>query len=188
MSSRIRTLVVVVAAGLAALSGPALAQKLAPGLWETQGEASLPDNPELQAKMKQAQAQLANMPPEQRKMIEQMMAKQGVQLGSAGAKPTFRYCISKEQAERNEIQADAQGRCKQESLERSGNTLRFKVSCSNPPSTGSGEVTFISDKAYTMKMTVDAAASGKGQPGGRMEMNSSAKWVAADCGSLKPRP
>ncbi|MFT3816675.1 MAG: DUF3617 domain-containing protein [Rubrivivax sp.] len=180
----LRTL--VIAAGLAGLCSAALAQKIAPGLWESQGEASMPDNPELQAKMKQAQAQMANLPPEQRKMVEQMMAKQGVQMGSAGAKPTFRYCVSKEQAERNQIQPDAEGRCKQDSVERSGNTLRFKVSCSNPPSTGSGEITFISDKAYTMKMTVDATAA-KGQVG-RMEMNSSAKWIAADCGSVKPRP
>ena len=186
----IRTL--VVAAGLAGLCSIALAQKIAPGLWESQGEMSAPDNPELQAKMKQAQEQMAKLPPEQRKMMEQMMAKQGVQMsvggvgGAAGSRPTVRYCVSKEQAERGQVPADAEGRCKQESLERSGNSLRFKVSCSNPPSSGSGEITFISDKAYTMKMSIDGGAA-KGQAG-RMEMTSSAKWVAADCGSLKPKP
>lgn len=189
MPRPIRTL--VAAAGLAGLSSIALAQKLAPGLWESQNEMSMPGNPALQAQMKQAQEQMAKLPPDQRKAMEQLMAQQGVQMGSAGAggaaRPTVRYCISKEQAERNEIPSDAQGRCKQESLERSGNTLRFKVSCSNPTSTGSGEITFVSDKAYTMKMAVDAAAANKGQ-GGRMEMASSAKWVSADCGSLKPRP
>jgi hypothetical protein len=37
-----------------------------------------------------------------------------------------------------------------------------------------------------MKMVVEGG-SAKGQPG-TMEINSSSKWVSADCGALKPRP
>jgi hypothetical protein len=176
----------VIAIALLGAIGSAQAQKVVPGLWETQTEVKV-GNADMQAQMKRAQEQMAKMPPEQRKMMEDMMAKQGVQMGAgAGGKPSFRYCVSKEQAERGHVQQDADGRCKQESMERSGNTLRFKFSCSNPPSSGSGEVTFVNDKAYTMKMVVDGT-SAKGQPGS-MEMNSSSKWVAADCGTLKPRP
>ena len=160
------------------------AQKVAPGLWEAQTDVKV-GNAEMQAQMKRAQEQMAKMPPEQRKMMEDMMARQGVQMGSAaGGRPSVRYCVSKEQAERGDVPQDADGRCKRDSLERSGSTIRFKFSCSNPPSTGSGEITFASDKAYAMKMVVDGS-SAKGQPG-TMEMTSNAKWVAADCGALKP--
>ena len=175
----------VIAALLAAPCALALAQKMAPGLWETQVEVGS-GNPEMQAQMKRAQEQMAKMPPEQRKMMEDMMAKQGVQMGAAGGKPSIRYCLTKEQAERNQFPTDNEGRCKQDSLERSGNTVRFKYSCSNPPSSGTGEATFISDKAYTMKMVVEGT-SAKGQSG-QMQLASSAKWVAADCGTVKARP
>lgn len=175
----------VVAAALALPCGLAQAQKMAPGLWENQFELGS-GNPEMQAQMKRAQEQMAKMPPEQRKMMEEMMAKQGVNMGTAGGKPSFRYCITKEQAERNQIPTDNEGRCKQDSLDRSGNTLRFKYSCANPPSRGTGEITFSGDKAYTMKMVVEGT-SAKGQTG-QMTMNSSAKWVSADCGAVKPRP
>ena len=169
--------------GLAALV--AQAQKVTPGLWETQTEMKV-GNADMQAQMKRAQEQMAKMPPEQRKMMEDMMAKQGVQMGAAGGKPSIRYCLTKEQAERNQFPTDNEGRCKQDSLERSGNTVRFKYSCSNPPSSGTGEATFISDKAYTMKMVVEGT-SAKGQSG-QMQLASSAKWVASDCGTVKARP
>ena len=175
----------VIAALLAAPCALALAQKMAPGLWETQVEVGS-GNPEMQAQMKRAQEQMAKMPPEQRKMMEEMMAKQGVQMGAgAGGKPSFRYCVSKEQAERGDVPQDADGRCKRDSMDKSGSTVRFKFSCTNPPSTGTGEITFSGDKAYSMKMVVEGS-SAKGQPG-TMEMNSNSKWVSADCGTLKPR-
>jgi hypothetical protein len=96
----------------------------------------------------------------------------------------IRYCISKEQAERGDVPQDPEGRCKRDSMTRSGSTTSFKFSCTNPPSTGSGEITVSSDKAYAMKMVVDTMMEGKPQ---RMEMQQSGKWVAADCGALKPR-
>jgi hypothetical protein len=131
------------------------------------------------------QQQLAQMPPEQRKMMESMMAKQGVSLGTGGKPGSFRYCLSKEQAERGEAPADADGRCKRDSLERSGNTTRFKYTCTNPASSGSGKITLVSDKAYTMQMTVQRDNKGKAET---MEMQHDARWVGADCGALKPRP
>jgi Protein of unknown function (DUF3617) len=179
-------LLVPVAVSLALALPGALAQKVAPGLWETQTEMKV-GNADMQAQMKRAQEQMASMPPEQRKMMQDMMAKQGVQMGAgAGGRPAFRYCVSKEQAERAEVPQDADGRCKRDSMVKSGSTMRFKFTCTNPPSTGTGEITFTSDKAYAMKMVVDGT-SAKGQPG-TMEMNSNAKWVSADCGTLKPRP
>lgn len=175
-----KTLALIALAKLTAVALPAAAQKTAPGLWETTMNMQSADK-QLQAQMEQARAQLAKLPPEQRKMMEDMMAKQGVGMGAAGN--SFRYCLSKEQAERAEVPTDNEGRCKRETVERSGSTLRFKVVCSNPPSTGQGEITFKGDKAYDMKMSFESQRQGKTD---RMDMNGSARWLSADCGNLKP--
>jgi hypothetical protein len=172
-----------VALALAAVG--AQAQKIAPGLWEMTMNTKAGGG-EMQANIARMQEQMAKMPPEQRKMMEEMMAKQGVSMGGGGVAPgAIRYCVSKEQAERGDVPQDADGRCKRDSMERSGSTMRFKFSCTNPPSSGSGEFTFSGDKAYAMKMVVDSTVQGKPQ---RMEMQQNGKWVSADCGTLKPRP
>lgn len=169
-----------------ALAGSALAvqaQTIAPGLWDVTVNVKSAGG-ELEAGLARMQQEMARLPPDQRKMMEEMMARQGVAVGAGGVANSFRHCVSKEQAERGDVPQDADGRCKRDSLERSGSTMRFKFSCANPPTTGTGEFKFSSDKAYTMRLLVDSAAGGQTQ---RMEMNQSAKWVAADCGSLKPR-
>jgi len=177
---RVRTLIPV-AFAIAAVG--AQAQKIAPGLWEMTMNAKAAGG-EMQANLARMQEQMAKMPPDQRKMMEEMMAKQGVSLGAGGTKGAIRYCVSKEQAERGDVPQDPDGRCKRDSMSRSGSTMTFKFSCTDPPSTGSGEITLTGDKAYAMKMVVDTTLEGKPQ---RMEMQQSSKWVAADCGTLKPR-
>lgn len=172
----------VALAVLAAALGPAAAQKVAPGLWETTMNMQS-NNPELQANMARMREQMAKMPPEQRKMMEDMMAKQGVSMGAAGGANTVRYCLSKEQAERGDIPQDNESRCKRDSVERSGSTMRFKVTCTNPPSSGTGEITFKGDKAYDSKITWEHPRQGKVE---RMEMTGQARWVSADCGNLAP--
>lgn len=169
--------------GLAQAQAQAQAQKLAPGLWEntTQMNMALAGAGTTEA-MARMQKEMASMPPAQRKMIEEMMAKQGV---SVGATPnSVRVCINAEQAEKGTLPQD--GRCTQDSLQRSGNTLRMKFSCQGPlPSSGEGEYTFSSDKAYSGRMRVTTTA--KGQPAS-MDMETTGRWISADCGALKPRP
>jgi hypothetical protein len=169
----------------AALATTAHAQKLAPGLWENTSTMKMQaaDGRSADA-MAGMQQKLASMPPEQRKMVEEMMAKQGVGMG---AKPnTVRVCISPEQASRSDMPPD-DGRCKREALERTGNTMRVRFTCDGPPAaTGEGTYTLLSDKSYTSAMKV--TTSGGKHGGGTMEMTGSARWVSADCGTLKPRP
>lgn len=167
-------------AALALWAATAHAQKITPGLWE-HAMTMKSAGGQMEAGMARMQEQMAKMSPEQRKMMEDMMAKNGVGMG---AKPnTIRVCITKEQAAREEV-PQHDGRCKQESMERSGNTMRFKFSCaSDPPSRGEGEYTFTNDKAYTGRTVIDTTVKGKPE---RMEMNMTGQWVSADCGSVQP--
>lgn len=176
----------LVAVGLAAAAASnAQAQKLVPGLWENSVTLKSGDG-RMEAAMAQMQERLASMPPEKRKQMEAMMANQGVGLGGGGgAATTIRVCISKEQAERQEMPAATEGRCQRETLERSGSTLKFKFTCSDPASTGEGSYTFSSDKAYSGNLVVNANRNGRDM---RMDMQQQGKWLGADCGALKPRP
>ncbi len=163
----------------------AQAQTMKPGLWEMQTKMQSGSG-EIEKAMAQMQQQMASMTPEQRKMMQDMMSKQGVGIGAGGAGGpggmSVKICMTKEMVERNEIPAQ-QGDCKNTSSARSGNTMKFAFSCTKPPSSGEGEVTFVSPQAYTSKMTINTTASGKPE---RMNMESQGKWVSAECGAIKP--
>ncbi len=176
---------VLAAAFVVALTAAASAQKVTPGLWENVITMKAPGG-EMDSAMAQAQQQMAQLPPDQRKMVEQMMARQGVGAGaSAGSRATtVRVCVTKEQAARDEL-LQGEGQCTQQITQRSGSTLKFRFSCTgDPPSSGEGEYTLVSDRAYTGRTVVNTQLQGKPE---RMEMQQSGKWLADDCGSVEPR-
>ncbi|MFN0163001.1 MAG: DUF3617 domain-containing protein [Burkholderiales bacterium] len=176
-----RIFVIMASAGLLVCAA-ADAQNIKPGLWEMtqamQGQAGGKDVAAAQAK---AQRELAALPPEQRKMVEAMMAKQGVSMAAGGN--SMRVCISKEMAERGQPPAGQGGDCKMDWSPRKGNTITTKFTCNNPPSTGEGTIVFDSSESYAMNMKVTQTRAGKPET---MTMQSTSKWVSADCGSLKP--
>jgi hypothetical protein len=156
------------------------AQNLKPGLWEIatqmQGGAGSKND-----EMAKAMKELQDLPPEQRKMMEAMMAKQGVQLGSApGGGMSIKICMTKEMVDRNDMPSQ-QGDCKHTYSQRSGNTMKFSFVCTKPPSSGEGQFTFTSTEAY--KTTMVTKVSGQ-----KTEMQSSGRWLKADCGAVKPLP
>ncbi len=162
-------------------SAPALAQtKMRPGLWE-HSFTMKSQSGQMEKAMSEMQQQLASMPPEQRKKMEQMMAQQGMSMGAGGR--SVKMCITKEQAERDEL-PQQEGRCSQQVVQRTATTMKVKFSCTgNPPTSGESEVTFASPTAYTGKSTVNTTVQGKPE---RMNMEQSGKWLSADCGSIKP--
>lgn len=170
------------AAALAFVSFQATAQTQAPGLWEHSFKMKSQDG-ELEKGMAEMQKQMAAMPPDQRKQVEQMMASRGMSMGAQGT--TVKVCVTKEDVAR---QAEPQFRegCTQQVVQRSANSMKVKFQCTQPrPMSGEGEMTFISDKAYTGKSTMTSQADGKPQ---QMAMDMAGKWLAADCGDVKPRP
>lgn len=167
---------------LAAACLPVAAQQqLKPGLWEINNK--MKGNPQMDAAMEQMQKQLAAMPPEQRKQMEDMMAQRGVRMapGGAGGGMTVQMCMTKEMVERKEM--PVREGCKTTKQDRSGNTMKVAFTCSNPPSSGEGEFTFTSDQAYSTHMVVRTAVQGRETT---TEMDGSGKWLGADCGSIKP--
>lgn len=161
--------------------GAAAAQNLKPGLWEIQQKAG--GNSQMEQAAAQMQKEMANLPPEQRKQMEAMMARHGVQMSTApGGGMSTRVCLTREMVERDEIPSN-QGDCKMTRRQRSGNTLSMAFTCSKPPSSGESEVVFQGPEAYTMKTTATTTVEGKPE---RVTIEGTGKWLSADCGNLRP--
>jgi hypothetical protein len=178
MKSRHRILLALALAG-GALSTSA--QTMRPGLWEIKNNMSTSSG-EMEKAMAMAQQELAKMPADQRKMMEDMMAKQGIGMGVVSGSPTLKVCMTQEMIERNEM-ATQQGDCQHTVLPRTGNTMKFSFVCSKPPSTGEGQVTFVSPEAYTMKMQLKTKAKGKTES---VSMEASGRFLSPECGAIKP--
>lgn len=170
---------------LTVVSAAASAQTMKPGLWEiTQkmqfGSGGMND------KMAEMQKQMANMSPEQKKMMDDMMAKQGMsmpQVSNAGAGGmSIKTCMTKEMIDKNEMPA-GQGDCTSTASPRIGNTQKISFTCTKPPSSGEGQMTFNGPDSYAMKLTVNTSVRGKPE---KMDMEGSGKWLGAECGDVKP--
>ena len=173
----------VIAAFIAGAAVPAAAQTLKPGLWEVTNKMQ-GGSGQMQNAMSEMQKHMASMPPEQRKMMEQQMAKSGVKMGAGGPAGgmSVQVCMTREMVEKNDLPSQ-QGDCKTTSQGRSGNTMKMAFACTNPPSSGDGQVTFNSPESYTSKMNVSTQVDGKPE---KISMEGTGKWLAADCGNVKP--
>jgi hypothetical protein len=173
---------------LAAVLGTGLsiasAQSLKPGLWETTTKTQFAGNSEMAAQMAEAQKQMAQMPPEQRKMMEDMMKQRGMSMNmSGGGGMTVKFCMTKEQAERKEIPTQQRADCKSTHTPAGAGRMKFAFTCTNPPSSGEGEVTFASSDGYSMRMAVTTTVQGRPE---KINMEGSGRWLGSDCGDVKP--
>ena len=169
------------AAALAVL--PAAAQSLKPGLWEVTNRMQ-GGSGQMQDAMAQMQKQMTSMPPEQRKMMEELMDRSGVKMGAAGPAGgmSVQICMTPEMAQKNEVPVQ-QGDCKTTAQARSGNTMKMAFACTNPPSSGEGQVTFNGPEGYTSRMNISTQVNGKTE---KVSMEGSGKWLGADCGKVRP--
>lgn len=164
------------------------AQNMKPGLWEISQKMKF-GSAEANDAMAGMQEQLAKMPPEQRKQMQEMMSKKGVNVdlnsvgGSGGPGAiSIKTCMTQEMVDRNELPA-AQNGCTSTRSPRVGNTMKMAFSCTKPPSSGEGTVTFTSSDAYSMKMVITSTVKGKPE---KLEMDGTGKWLGAQCGDVKP--
>jgi Protein of unknown function (DUF3617) len=169
---------VLAALCVASFGGQALAQTLKPGLWEI-NQKMQGGSGEMDKAMAEMQKQMAALPADQRKMMQDMMARQGVGMGGSGGDMTLKICMTRDMVERNEV-APADGDCRTSYAPRAGNTVKLSFVCTNPPSSGEGQVRITSPEAYSSTVTV---TQGKGE---RVTMESRGRWLSAECGAVKP--
>lgn len=163
---------------------PSYAQNMKPGLWEIHNKITS-QNSRLAQQMAEMQKQIASMPPEQRKAIEQMMAKNsGVNL------PTMtddgmrvKMCMSKEMVEQNQFPVQQHGNCSHQRSPVVKGGMKISYACTNPESSGAGTVSFVSDTAYAMNMKMMQVVEGKKEV---TSISAKGTWLGADCGDIKP--
>ena len=164
------------AAAALAFALPAGAQTMKPGLWEISNKTSGGQADQAMAEM---QKQLADMPPDERKQMEAMMAQRGVRLAPGGKGGMLvQMCMTREMVERSEVPVQSGNGCTSTQNRRSGNTIQVAFKCTNPPSSGEGEVKFTPE-SYTSHMTIKSQ-------GETMVVDATGKWLKADCGNVKP--
>jgi len=169
----------------AACALPASAQQIKPGLWEMNNRVNS-DNPQMAQAMAQMQKQLASLPPEQRKQMEDMMARHGgmkLEPSSDGGM-LVKMCLSKESIQDALFGKHQQaGNCTHNKSALVGNTMNYSFSCTAPVSSGEGKVTFLGETGYTSTMRMTHSPSGKKET---MNLESTGRWLGADCGTIKP--
>ena len=177
MNTTARTLTTLL---LSATALTAQAQSMKPGLWSISTQMS--GSPEMEQAMAAMQKQLAAMPAEQRKKMEEMMGKQGVSMGSTPGSASVKVCLTQAMIERN-VLSSHEGNCQHTNSPRMGSSMKYSFTCTQPPSSGEGEVNFISPESYSMRVTVNSTVKGKPNT---MTMNSKGQFLSADCGNVKP--
>ncbi|MRW94250.1 DUF3617 family protein [Duganella sp. FT80W] len=163
-------------------SAVAQAQTIKPGLWELNTKVST-GNAQTDQALTAALNQLAAMPAEQRAQLEASMAKNGVSLPKAGSNGglTMTACVTPEMAARKELPLGQDGKCTSKQQQVSGG-LDVSFTCTDPASSGNGQIRFQGDNAYTSTMQV-INNSGAGPQSATVQ--SSGRWLSASC---PPRP
>jgi len=166
---------------LASAAANTVAQTMKPGLWEITSKMA-DSSGEVAAALAEVQKEMEKLPPEQRKMMESVMAQNGASLGVAGGAMTVKICLTPEMIKQNDLAQD-QDNCKHSTSPRVGNTIKFSVTCSNPTSSGEGVITISSPEAYRTQMTLKTTQNGKTET---MKLDSSSRFVSGNCGNIKP--
>jgi hypothetical protein len=195
----------VVALGITAvpLQAEPIKVDMKAGLWENKviwggdsAEGTLAIQPDqVKLAMEEMKKQLANMPPEQRKQMEAMMAQSGMKVTDDGVSfnnnqveisPTgtnAKVCVTQAQIDRGELPDDVKG-CESALKKISATQFKSTHVCSGEYSgTGESEVTFHSPKHYTGTGKMNQVMNGEKRT---MAFTMEGKWLSSDCGDVKP--
>lgn len=174
-------ILIIVIALTVTVSSQAATGQMKPGLWENSFIIKSQSG-KIEKAMGDLKSQMANMPASQRKMMEEMMAKQG--LGINEKTNTVKVCISKEQAQNLDFPQDHNQDCTHEVVKRTSNSIKVKFNCKGEKVTsGEGEFTLLSPTSYKGKSTINTMIDDKQDI---MEMDQKGKWLTSNCGSIKP--
>lgn len=174
--------ILVATAVLAMASAHAETPPVQPGLWKYTVKVKSQSG-QIENAITQAQAQLAKLPPEQRAAVEKMMAARGVSMDAGTT--SVKICLTKEDAERGSVPLNLQkGNCTQQWLSSEGNTAKVSFSCqTEPPASGTGEITVLSPTSVTSRAVVDTVVAGQPE---QLNLAQQGTWLAEDCGGIAP--
>lgn len=174
-----------------------------PGLWENTVHLSGQSAQQMQeayaGQMKQAMAemkkQLAEMPPEQRKMMEETLAASGLKMSEesltfddgrvsiSNDKTVARNCITQAEIDKGQLR-EAEDGCRSSLTQIDNKRIKSTDICTGESaSTSEVEIQFHSPTHYTGQGKTTQAVDGKPV---EIAFNLEGKWLAADCGDVQP--
>ncbi|MDO8344869.1 MAG: DUF3617 domain-containing protein [Cellvibrio sp.] len=203
MKNLLSLLVVVISATVLPAQAEPIKVDMKAGLWENTVTWDADSAKEMQAlqtdqmkvAMEQMKEQFANMPPEQRKQMEAIMAQSGmeikeegvsfnndqVQISSSGS--NVKSCITQAEIDRGELPDDVDG-CKSTITKISATRFKSTYVCSGEEqATGESEVNFHSPKHYSGTGKMVHVINGEKRT---MTFKMEGKWLGGDCGDVKP--
>lgn len=171
-----------------------------PGLWEHRikligGNDMAAQTEQMQKAMEEVKKQMANLPPDQRKMMEDMMAQQGMTFSDEGVSmqnnkvqinkdgTLVKQCITQSQIDKGYV-PESGAECKPDITQLSATKFKTKYVCTGQhKATGEGNIEFISPTLYKGTAYFITETDGKSQ---RYETEQTGAWLSSDCGDIKP--
>lgn len=192
-------------AGILCVSGAQAQVKIdmKPGLWENRVNLSGKSAEKMQDayadQMKQAMAemkkQLAEMPPEQRKQMEEMLGDSGVKMDEKSLSfedgrvsisqdgTLARSCVTQAEIDKGQLREPQHG-CRSDLTQIDKNRIKSTEICSGDvPSSSEMEIHFHSSTHYTGQGKTTQIIEGKPS---EMAFSLEGKWLASDCGDIRP--
>ncbi|MEZ5738640.1 MAG: DUF3617 family protein [Burkholderiaceae bacterium] len=171
-----RTVLLTATLALALVAAPvanaAGKPRLLPGLWESKMSGDMMN--QMDAQMQALEAQIAKMPQAQQQQMRAMIAGQLKKVTQG-----HQVCITpKMAAEGPEKSMDKREGCEQTFKWESDKRGVFTMRCTDG-TRGDGEMTIADPKHWVTNMTV-------GQGDKQQKMRIEGRWLANDCGSVKP--
>lgn len=161
---------------LCALTGSLTAQAndldIKSGLWEHKMSMKS-ESGQLEQQLEMARQQMESIPAAQKKMMEAMLAKQGISLDFGNQ--TVRNCITEEEVARGEFEWSDNVDCEHDVVT-SGDSTRIKFTC--PKENASGEMVLEGDSAYSGKSTAQVNMGGSPET---ITITHNGRWISADC-------
>ncbi len=167
-----RTLITFLCALGISLGAQAESLKIKPGLWEHQMTMKS-ESGQLEKQLEMVRQQMKAMPPAQKKMMEDMMAKQGLSMDFSNQ--TVSNCLTEEEAARGEFEWAENTSCEHNIVTR-GEQTRIEFTC--PEDNAQGEMVLEGDSAYTGQSTALVDFGGTPE---KVTITHSGQWVSADC-------
>lgn len=147
------------------------AGRMKPGLWEM-------------SMMSDAMKEMPKIPPEQLEKMKQMGIKMPMMENGA---IVHQICITKEMAEQDHppMAQREQSMCKPQNINQSGNSYSMDLICDSPELKGMGTVRGSFNGSSSLRSVYDFKGTSRERPVVQ-HMETTGKWLSADCGTVKP--
>ncbi|MGX5915687.1 DUF3617 domain-containing protein [Aliidiomarina sp. Khilg15.8] len=147
---------------------------LKPGLWEHSFTMES-ESGRMESAIEEALRQLERLPESQRRMVKNMMEKQGINLDMAGS--SVEVCLSQDDLDQGTL--PQQDGCEQELSQQDDDSYYFSFQCDgNPPHSGSGTMTIVDREHYRGESQFTTEMEGQTE---HIRMRQEGRWLREDC-------